>query len=245
MTLLMLVFGGPGFLLLPQRQATNLVRLWGRIGLFLLRVVGGTGCEVRGLHNVPEGGVIIAAKHQSMFETFALLPLLPFPTFVMKRELRRIPLFGLYTVTTGMIHVDRSGGPSALRSLAVRGREELAKGRQIIIFPEGTRRPPGAPPAYQTGIALLYKALDVPVVPVALNSGLCWPRRRFIRWPGTIIIEFLPPIAPGLDSKTFLAKLEQSIETASDRLLREAEAAPNPPPMPEDATERPSSRRDH
>jgi 1-acyl-sn-glycerol-3-phosphate acyltransferase len=109
-----------------------------------------------------------------------------------------------------------------LRALSERAREEAAKGRQIIIFPEGTRRPPGAPPAYQTGIALLYRTLNIPVVPVAVNSGVSWPRRKFLRYPGTIVIEFLPPIPPGLDSRAFLARLQAAIETAADRLLAEA-----------------------
>ena len=200
-------------------------RWWGRIGVFLLRTVAGTACEIRGRENIPTGAAIVASKHQSAFETFALLPLLPFPTFVMKQELTRLPLFGLYTRTTGMIHVDRSGGAQALRALMARTREEIAKDRQIIIFPEGTRRAPGAAPDYQTGIALLYKAAGVPVVPVALNSGCYWPRRRFLHYPGTIVLEFLPPILPGLDSKAFLKRLETTIESASDRLLEEAKKA--------------------
>jgi 1-acyl-sn-glycerol-3-phosphate acyltransferase len=140
----------------------------------------------------------------------------------MKRVIRWFPIFGAYTIKTGMIHVDREGKTAALRALSERAREEAAKGRQIIIFPEGTRRPPGAPPAYQTGIALLYRSLNVPVVPVAVNSGVYWPRRKFLRYPGTIVIEFLPPIPPGLDSRAFLARLQAAIETAADRLLAEA-----------------------
>ena len=120
---------------------------------------------------------------------------------VMKIELLRIPLFGQFSVACGMIMVDRAKGGAALRDMIHRGREEAAKSRQIVIFPEGTRRPPGAPPAYQSGIALLYKGLDLPVVPLALNSGLFWPRRSFLKYPGTIIIEFLPPIEPGLESR--------------------------------------------
>jgi 1-acyl-sn-glycerol-3-phosphate acyltransferase len=168
----------------------------------------------------------------------ALLPPLSFPTIVMKRELKKIPLFGLYTITTGMIHVDRGKGAPALRALAARGREEASKGRQIVIFPEGTRRPPGAPPDYHTGVALLYKALKVPVVPVAVNSGLYWPRRSLLRYPGTVVIEFLPPITPGLDSKSFLDKLQFVVEGASDRLLVEAARSANPPPLPPEARAR-------
>ena len=119
-----------------------------------------------------------------------------------------------------------------------RGREEAAKGRPIVIFPEGTRRPPGAPPAYQSGVALLYKGLDLPVVPLALNSGLYWPRRSFLKYPGTIIVEFLPPIEPGLDSKAFLSRLQSAIESGSDRLLVEATVARPQPPLPPQAVER-------
>jgi 1-acyl-sn-glycerol-3-phosphate acyltransferase len=120
-----------------------------------------------------------------------------------------------------MIHVDREGKTAALRALADRAREEIAKNREIIIFPEGTRRPPGAPPEYQTGIALLYRSLNVPVIPVALNSGLFWPRRKFLRYPGTLVIEFLPAIPPGLDPRSFLDRLKGAIEPASDRLIAE------------------------
>jgi 1-acyl-sn-glycerol-3-phosphate acyltransferase len=143
----------------------------------------------------------------------------------MKRSMRWLPIFGQYTIKTGMIHVDREGKTAALRGLAERARQEIAKGREIIIFPEGTRRAPDAPPDYQSGIALLYRTLNVPVVPIALNSGLYWPRRQFLHHPGTIVVEFLPAIPPGLDSRAFLAKLKESIETASKRLLAEGRAA--------------------
>ena len=198
----------------------------------MLRVIAGTRCEVRGRENIPTGGCLVAAKHQSMFETFALLPLVPFPTFVLKRELRSIPLFGRYTVVTGMIHVDRDKGATALRALAARAREELAKERQIIIFPEGTRRPPGAPPDYQTGIGLLYRTSTFRWCRSRVNSGLYWPRRKFLRYPGTIVVEFLPPIPPGLGTKEFLDRLETAIEHASDRLLVEASTARPRPPFP-------------
>ena len=236
--LLMSIVAAPGFLLLPERQVTNLVRLWGRITVFLLRVIAGTRIEVRGREFIPQGKALIASKHQSMIETFALLPLLPYPTYVMKAELKKVPFFGLYTITSGMIHIERDKGPTALRALVARAREELAKDRQIIIFPEGTRRPSGAPPEYQTGVALLYKALDVPVTPVALNSGLFWARHSFIQYPGTVVIEFLPPIPSGLDSRAFLRTLEDSIEAGSDRLLLEASRGPEKPPMPREAQAR-------
>lgn len=241
-TLVFLIGTLPVSVILPQWFAIGVMRSWAKVITFLLRVLAGTRTEVRGLENLPPGGAIVAAKHQSTFDTFALAPLLRNPAYVMKQQIRWIPLFGLHTVRSGMIHVDRGGKAAALRALAGRAGEELAKGRDVIIFPEGTRRPPGAPPAYQTGIALVYRTLGVPVVPVAVNSGLYWPRRRFLHYPGTIIVEFLPPIQPGLESRAFLDKLEAVIETASDRLLAEADRAVPRPPFPPEADARLAQR---
>lgn len=237
-TTVMLIIGAIPFLMMSQRTAINYGRLWGRICGFLLRTIGGIAIEIRGRENIPAGAAIVAAKHQSALETFALLPPLSFPTVVIKNELKWIPLFGLYTTTSGMIQVKRGGGATALRAMVERSREELAKGRQIVIFPEGTRRSPGAPPDYHYGVARLYKALDVQVVPVALNSGLFWPRRSLWRHPGVVVIEFLPPIEPGLDTRTFATRLSETIEAGSDRLLAEAAATANPPPLPETARAR-------
>ena len=237
-TAVMAIVGIPVFLLGSQRRAIGYTQAWGRICLFLLRWLAGVRLEVRGSEHIPSGAALVAAKHQSAFETFAVLPLLAFPTMVMKQELRKIPLFGVYSVITGMILVDRSKGGAALRGMTERARQEADKGRQVVIFPEGTRRPAGAPPAYQPGVALLYKGLGTPCVPVALNSGLFWPRRSLRKHPGTIVVEFLPPIPPGRPTKVFLAELETAIEAASDRLLLEAAAAPNPPPLPEEARAR-------
>jgi len=239
-TAAMLVGALPLFFIMPQWFGMGVVRNWAKAGLFLHRTIVGARLEVRGYDNLPPGGVIVASKHQSMFETFALIPLLKNPTIVMKRQVRWWPIFGQYTIKTGMIHVDREGKTSALRSLTARAREEIGKGREIIIFPEGTRRAPGAPPDYQTGVALLYRTLNVKVVPVALNSGLFWPRRSFVRYPGTIVVEFLPAIPPGLDSRAFLARLQASIETASDRLVAEARGAREKPELPRKAGARPA-----
>jgi 1-acyl-sn-glycerol-3-phosphate acyltransferase len=221
-TAFFLIFTLPLYLILPQWFAVGVVRTWAATETWLLNVIAGTRLEVRGCDNLPTGAAIVATKHQSAFETFALVPLLRFPTIVMKQSIRWIPIFGVYTIKSGMIHVDRAGKTTALRALVERAKQEAAKRREIIIFPEGTRRPPGAPPEYQTGIALLYRALGVPVVPVALNSGLYWPRKSFLHYPGTIVVEFLPAIPPGLDSRAFLTALETSLETASSRLILEA-----------------------
>jgi 1-acyl-sn-glycerol-3-phosphate acyltransferase len=224
-TAVMLIATAPVFIFGSQNAGMAVVSNWAKVCIWLHDKLAGGAMEVRGVENIPNGAAMVAPKHQSSFETFALIPLLKNPTIVMKQVIRYFPIFGPYTVKTGMIHVDREGKTAALRALSDRAREEAAKGREIIIFPEGTRRPPDAPPDYQTGIALLYRTLNVPVVPVALNSGLYWPRRSFLHYPGRIVVEFLPAIPPGLDSRTFLARLQESIETASRRLVAEGRAA--------------------
>ncbi|MCX5494591.1 lysophospholipid acyltransferase family protein [Kaistia dalseonensis] len=228
----------PFFFFLPHRAAIAVVKFWTGASMWALGVVAGTKIEVRGLEKLPKGGALIAPKHQSAFETMALFPLLSDPTFVMKRQLMLIPLFGWYTWKAGMIPVDRAGGSKALRKLAADSKAAAAAGRQVILFPEGTRRPAGAPPDYKFGIIHLYRELKVPVVPIALNAGLYWPRRSFLRYPGTIIIEVLDPIQPGLDSKTFLSTLIARIEPATDHLMAEAAASTNPPPIPAEAQTR-------
>ncbi len=237
-TAIMSILGAPVFVIGSQRVAVDYTQLWGRVCLLLLRVLAGIRLEIRGRGHIPAGAALVAAKHQSAFETFALLPLLPFPAMVMKAELGKIPLFGAYSRVCGMILIDRRKGATALREMTAQAKAEAAKGRQVTIFPEGTRRTPGAAPAYQPGVALLYKGLGLPCVPVALNSGLYWPRRSVRKHPGTIVVEFLPPIPPGLDSKTFLARLEAAIEGGSDRLLAESAASGRPPPLPEEARTR-------
>jgi 1-acyl-sn-glycerol-3-phosphate acyltransferase len=235
-TILMVIGTLPVFVFGSEAAGARMIRAWARAGMFLLRTIIGARLEVRGMENIPEGGVIIASKHQSMFETFALFPTLPRPTYVMKQELARIPLWGWYARRAGMIPVERDQGTAALRKLAADVGGAVTRNRQVIIFPEGTRRAPGAEPDYKGGIAHLYRMTGAPVVPAALNSGLFWPRRKLTRYPGTIVIEFLPPIMPGLKSKEFLERLETAIETGSDALLREAqEASPKAPLSPEAA----------
>jgi 1-acyl-sn-glycerol-3-phosphate acyltransferase len=156
----------------------------------------------------------------------------------MKQELSRIPLWGWCAERAGMILLERDQGAPALRKLLTNVRAAIKKERQVVVFPEGTRRPPGATPDYKGGIAHLYRVTGAPVVPVALNSGLFWPRRRFARYPGTIIFEFLPPIMPGLKSRDFIKQLQDDIETASDRLLVETSQSGKPPPFPPEATAR-------
>lgn len=214
----MLVFT-PMFL--GSRKAfMGVAKAWARSSLWLLRVVAGTRVELRG--KIPPGGLLVASKHQSFLETFALIALFDDAAFILKRELMWIPFFGWYLAKAGMVPIDRSAGSSALVEMNRRARKEAASGRQILIFPEGTRRAPGAPPAYKYGVAHLYENLGVPCLPVGLNSGLFWPRRRFIRRPGTIVIEFLEPIPPGLDRNEAFRLIQERIEASSDRLLTEA-----------------------
>jgi 1-acyl-sn-glycerol-3-phosphate acyltransferase len=212
-------------LLLPRRGILRLAQHWARTNLALLRVVCRIDVDWRGLQNIPPGAVLVAAKHQSAWETFALLILFRDPTFILKRELLWIPFYGWFASHAGMIPVDRGGGKTALVSMTARARAALGQGRQIVVFPEGTRRPPGAEPRYKIGIAHLYAQGAAPCVPIALNSGLFWPRRKFMRYPGTITVEVLEPIAPGLPMDEFFARLQHDIETATARLVAQAEAA--------------------
>ena len=219
--LALMVFGLPT-LIVGRHAIKRLAALWGRSSLWLLRVICGTRVEFRGLENIPQGGVLVAAKHQSAWEVFALLTIFPEFTFVLKRELTRIPLFGLYLSRSEQIAVDRARGRAALAQVSQKAKTVLASGRQLLIFPEGTRRPPGAPPQYKFGVAFIYAETAVPCLPVALNSGLFWPRRSFLRRPGTIVVEFLEPMRPGLDATAFLQTLQHNIETATARLIAEA-----------------------
>jgi 1-acyl-sn-glycerol-3-phosphate acyltransferase len=219
-TLIYVILALPTFLM-PRWGIVEVAKLWGRTNLLLLRWICGIKVEWRGLEKLPRGAVIAAAKHQSAWETFALLWLFEDPTFILKRELNWIPLFGWLAVKAQMIPVDRSAGAQALKRMAQRARRELGRARQIVIFPEGTRRAPGAEPRYRFGVAYLYSELGVPCVPIALNSGLFWPRRSFRRFPGTVVVEILDPIPPGLSRTAFSERLQHDIETATARLVAE------------------------
>ncbi len=224
LNLVVLLMGALVTLALPRRAVLKMAELWGRVSVWLLRVVCGTKVELRGLENLPKGALIVAAKHQSTWETFALLRLFDDFTFIVKRELMRIPIFGWCMWKAGMVPVDRGAGSQALIDMTARANKEIRSGRQLIIFPEGTRRAAGAEPRYKFGVAHLYVEVGVPCVPVALNSGLFWPRRALLRLPGTIIVEFLPPIPPGLEKDVFFKRLQSDIETATARLLAEGRA---------------------
>lgn len=223
-TVFCLIVALPTFFM-PYWGIVEVAKAWGRINLFMLRWVAGIDIEVRGVEKIPKGGLIVAAKHQSAWETFALLPLFDIPLFIVKRELMWIPIFGWLMAKGRMVPVDRSAGSQALLEMTKRAGIEISRGRQLIIFPEGTRRPAGAEPRYKYGVAHLYAAEGVPCVPIALNSGLFWPRRSILRHPGTVLVEVLDPILPGLDKEEFFERLRDSIETATARLIAESKAA--------------------
>ena len=220
MSAIVCIAGTPLFLC-PRGWTVWAMNKWSRMTMFLLRVCAGTRYEIRG--KVPEGPVLVAAKHQSMWDTIVATAVLHDPAIVMKKELLAIPYYGWYSLKTRMIAIDRGAGASTIRKLVAQAKNALALKRPILIFPEGTRMSPGTAPDYKPGVAALYRQLDVPCVPVAVNSGLFWARRGFTKRPGTIVLEFLEPIPPGLDRKSFMAELEKRIEPATAKLVAEAQ----------------------
>ena len=207
-------------LLTPRPMALWVVKLWSRLVMSGLKGIVGVKIEVRGRENLPPGPCLIAAKHQGMFDIIPPFDYLPDPCLVMKQELMVIPVFGWFSAKLGMIVINRAAAAKALRSMVHDATDALAQGRQIIIFPEGTRKEPGETPDYKPGIAALYRELGVPCTPLATNSGAIWPAHGFIRYPGTVVFEFLPPIQSGLKRATFMAMLEDAVEGASARLLQ-------------------------
>ena len=215
------VLGLP-LLLAPRRVVMGFGRFWARSVLALLKAVVGLDCEIRGLDNVPPGPCVIAMKHQSAWDTLILPVVLGDPAVVLKRELLWVPLYGWYAARAGSIAIDRGGRAAALRRMLATARAAAEEGRPIVIFPEGTRTAPGRHLPYQPGVAALYQALGVPLVPAAVNSGLFWGRRSFLKRPGRITLEFLDPIPPGLPRRRLMPELERRIETATAALEREA-----------------------
>ena len=205
-------------LLVPRRVLAVFVHIWLRgIAVVADRILG-LRYELRGIENRLAGPAIYASKHQSAWETLFFRLFVPDCAFVLKRDLMWIPLWGWYVWRMGMIGIDRTAGVRSIKKMIAHAHGVLAAGRSIVVFPQGTRVAPGAEGAYLPGIAALYGELGVSVVPVALNSGVFWPRRRFVKFPGIITVEFLKPIAPGLDRREFMTLLEEQIEQASARL---------------------------
>jgi len=212
------ILGSP-ILLLPRRAVIAWAVLWVDFILWWLRLTCGLRYRMTGMENLPKGPVIIACKHQSSWETLAFTKLFPDSAIVLKRELLFIPVVGWAMARAGNIAVARGDGAQALRGLMRQARAILGEGRSILIFPEGTRVAVGMENPYQVGVAALYRQLGVPVVPVALNSGLFWGRRKWVKRPGRITVEVLEPIAPGLARTAFMATLRARIEVATARLI--------------------------
>lgn len=224
---------GSWLLLAPRRWAIAGLKLHGKTCVALLNVICGTKLEVRGRDNIPDGPALIVAKHQSAWDTFALIALFRDPAVVLKDELKWIPVYGWFCVKFEHILVKREKASAALKALIRDAKDRVAAGRQILIFPEGTRTAPGAPPDYKPGYVALYEALGVPAVPLALNSGLYWPRRSLWRYPGTIVVELLPAIPPGLARAAFRRQVETTLQSETARLVAEAAASAAPPPIPD------------
>lgn len=226
-TVIILIIGSPA-LLANRHSVFKMARFWSRTSLWLLERICGLHVEFRGIDRIPDGGFLLASKHQSALETFALFLHLKDFSFILKRELMQIPIFGWYLRRAEMIGIDRTSGRAALQQAVERSRGMLSEGRCILIFPEGTRTKPGAEPSYKVGVAHLYSATGAACLPAALNTGVFWPRRSFRKYPGRVVIEFLPLIEPGLKRPEFIKALETSIEGASNKLLAEAiEADPS------------------
>ncbi|MEM9104236.1 MAG: 1-acyl-sn-glycerol-3-phosphate acyltransferase [Pseudomonadota bacterium] len=217
----MIIFTPPYFLM-RRKAAWVIPKNWVRSNHWLLEKVVGTTHTLEGVENIPQGGYIIAPKHQSFWDAYALLPYLDDPFYILKRELVWIPLFGWYVAKMRMVPINRGSREKVMPAVLEKTRAQMADGRQLIIYPEGTRRPVGVEPAYRYGIARIYAELNVPVMPVAIVAGLFWPRRKFLRYPGDIKVRFLPAIEPGLDPDVFMERLVAATETAVDELLVDA-----------------------
>ena len=206
--------------------------MWCRMTQGMLATTVGMYKRIRGLENLPQGPCILVAKHQSAWETLTFHTVVPDPAYILKKELTRIPLMGQFLLLSGQIAVDRSAGSSALKDMIKGAERALEDGRQIVIFPEGTRTPPGSDRPYHPGIYALYKAFpNVPVVPVAINSGMFWGRHSFMKYGGEVTMEFLPAMEPGLDRKTFMKTIKGRIDNRTRELERYAQAEFNLPTL--------------
>lgn len=217
-----LLIGMLPFLPLPRRWMQNAVSFWTLGMRWGLKLVVGLDYEIRGREHLPKGAAVFACKHQSAWDTFAFYLFVDDPNYILKEELMRVPIWGWCARKCGAISVDRFGGAGALKQMVRDTQDRMTRGRQVIIFPEGTRTPPGTRRPYQPGIAAIYAGIDQPVVPVAVNSGQFWGRHGFEKLPGVITVEFLPPMPPGLNRRQFMDELENRIETATENLVAEA-----------------------
>ncbi len=213
--------GGLPLLVTPQ-SALGVVRFWARTNTWLARVICGITFRVEGRENIPDGPCIIAAQHQSSFETYALFYEIDRPVFVLKRELTWVPIIGWYILATGLVPIDRGAGASAMRRMLRAATAAVKNGKQMIIFPEGTRIPPGEHGPYRPGFIALYNICNVPLIPMALNSGYTWGKTRVRKNPGEIVFKFLPALPTGLSKQEVLDTLRERLETAAATLPRES-----------------------
>ncbi|MBI1364007.1 MAG: 1-acyl-sn-glycerol-3-phosphate acyltransferase [Proteobacteria bacterium] len=204
--------------LLPRRTLVRAAEIWATGVVVLMKAVLGLRVRIEGRENLPSGGYILASKHQSAIDTILLHLMVDDPAIVLKKELLRIPLYGRYAKRLGMLPVDRSGGVAALKDMLDGARNRLEAGRAVVIYPEGTRREPASPPDYKSGVVMMYRQLGVPVVPVALNTGLFWGRKWRHREGGTLTVRILPAIPSGLDKADFQSRLVNAIETETANL---------------------------
>tara|TARA_A100001011_G_scaffold279320_1_gene289234 strand:+ start:4036 stop:4686 length:651 start_codon:yes stop_codon:yes gene_type:complete len=207
------------YLILPSRYLKFPTKIWIKVIFILLERICNVHHKIEGIENIPEESVLIASKHQSTFETFALYYYLKDCFFIHKRELFLIPIFGQYLFKSNMVAIDRDGGTKTIRKMLNKVNSKLILGNSIIIFPEGTRKAPGSKPDYKTGFIGIYNHTKKKILPIALNSGLCWPKHTWVLKNGTITIKILPLIRENYDKKTVLNKVQESIEIASNELL--------------------------
>lgn len=237
-TLIQMIIFAPSYFMGDRANAWRVPKRWAKINFWLHEKIIGTTHEVTGLENIPDGPYILAPKHQSMWDTYAFLPHVRDAVLILKRSLMRIPMFGQYVAHMKMIPIDRGSREQAREQVLTGAIAAFADNRELLIYPEGTRRVPGAEPAYKKGIAHIYVKANVPVVAVAHNAGLFWPRNSFLRYPGKIRVHFLKPIQPGLSANNFMQRLIRETEDACDLFLLEAARSDNPPPLPEEAKKR-------
>jgi 1-acyl-sn-glycerol-3-phosphate acyltransferase len=209
-TVILLIPGTIARLFAPHR-VLDVAILWARTLVLCLRIICRIRVEVTGLEHVPRGAALIASRHQSAFDTFVWMTIVPRCCYVLKRELLRIPLFGPLLRSARMIAVNRASGAAAIRTLIRDGAQAVREERQIVIFPEGTRAEPGAMLPLQPGIAALAARTGLPVIPVVTDSGHHWGRRAFRKWPGTIHIAIRPPIPAGLKREVLMARLAREL----------------------------------
>ena len=226
-TALQLIFWTPIYFFLRREDGWKVVKTWAWISLWMQYLIIGTRCEFRGVENIPKtGGFILASKHQSSWETYTIVPFLSDPSYILKRELMYVPIFGWFAWKMKVISVNRGKKNKALKQMNKIAKQQYEDGRQIVIYPEGTRKFINDEPSYKYGITHMYTNMNARVLPAALNSGLFWPRRGWMLHKGTCVLEFLPVIEPGLKPKVFTEKLQSVIEDKTNELIEEAASDP-------------------